>query len=155
MHLWRRRRNVPRSCGHHERNQGMSGQSRGSDKATVPKNTEGGTKPQWKAGKPGQILIQVCKEVTTFFKTLKVFQDMMQCIAELPMVTAPRPKEELIIYLCAAREAVSVVVLSERDSQQMPVYFASRALEKISASPGACLKKAEKIFPSTSNNIHY
>ncbi|GKE61910.1 reverse transcriptase domain-containing protein [Tanacetum coccineum] len=165
MHLWRGRRNVPRLCGHHERNQGMSRQSKGSDKAIVPKNTEGGIKPQWKAGKPEQILTQVCREVTTFFKTLKAFQDMMQCITELPMVTAPRPKEELIIYLCAAREVVSTVVLTERDSQQMPVYFVSRALQnpevnynslkKISASPSACLKKAEKLFPSTFNNIHY
>ncbi|GJS05415.1 reverse transcriptase domain-containing protein [Tanacetum coccineum] len=58
----------------------------------------------------------------------RAFQDMKQCIAELPMVTAPRPKEELIMYLCAAKEAVSAVSLTERDSQQMPVYFVSRAL---------------------------
>ncbi|GKE22953.1 reverse transcriptase domain-containing protein [Tanacetum coccineum] len=57
-----------------------------------------------------------------FFKTLKrcmkksdfqwkpkaemAFQGMKQCIAELPMVTTPRPKEELIMYLCAAKEAI-------------------------------------------------
>ncbi|GJS20363.1 reverse transcriptase domain-containing protein [Tanacetum coccineum] len=34
----------------------------------------------------------------------RAFQDMKQCITELPMVTAPRPKEELIVYLCAAKE---------------------------------------------------
>ncbi|GJZ15591.1 reverse transcriptase domain-containing protein [Tanacetum coccineum] len=67
-----------------------------------------------------------------FFKTLKIclkksdiqltpeaekaFQSMKQCIAELPMITAPRPKEELIMYLCAAKEAVSAVLLVERDS---------------------------------------
>ncbi|GJY09032.1 reverse transcriptase domain-containing protein [Tanacetum coccineum] len=59
----------------------------------------------------------------------RAFQGMKQCIAELPMVTAPRPKEELIMYLCAAREAVSAVLLVERDSQQIPVYFVSRALQ--------------------------
>ncbi|GKB05484.1 reverse transcriptase domain-containing protein [Tanacetum coccineum] len=80
-----------------------------------------------------------------FFKTLKrcmkksdfqwtpkaerAFQGMKQCIAELPMVVALRPKEELIMYLCAAREAVSAVLLAERDSQQIPVYFVSRALQ--------------------------
>ncbi|GKF94942.1 hypothetical protein Tco_0284642, partial [Tanacetum coccineum] len=37
----------------------------------------------------------------------RAFQGMNQCIAELLMVTAPRPREELIMYLCAAREAVS------------------------------------------------
>ncbi|GJX35506.1 reverse transcriptase domain-containing protein [Tanacetum coccineum] len=68
----------------------------------------------------------------------RAFWNMKQCIAELPMVTAPKPKEELIVYLCAAREAVSAVLLIERESQQMLVYFISRALQK-----------AEKIFPST------
>nr|GEU81996.1 putative ribonuclease H-like domain-containing protein [Tanacetum cinerariifolium] len=47
-----------------------------------------------------------------------------------------RPKEELIIYLCAASDAVSVVLLTKRDSQKMSVYFVSRALQasKISYS---------------------
>ncbi|GJW26857.1 reverse transcriptase domain-containing protein [Tanacetum coccineum] len=54
---------------------------------------------------------------------------MKRCIAELLMVTTPRPKEELIIYLCVAREAVSAVLLTERDLQQTPVYFVSRALQ--------------------------
>ncbi|GJR66220.1 reverse transcriptase domain-containing protein [Tanacetum coccineum] len=53
---------------------------------------------------------------------------MKQCIAELPMLTAPKPKE-LIMYLCAAMEAVSAVLLTERDSQRMPIYFVSRALQ--------------------------
>ncbi|GJZ84455.1 hypothetical protein Tco_0649794 [Tanacetum coccineum] len=54
---------------------------------------------------------------------------MKRCIADLPMVTAPRPNEEMIIYLCAAREAVSAVLLTERDSQQMSIYFVSHALQ--------------------------
>ncbi|GKB21317.1 reverse transcriptase domain-containing protein [Tanacetum coccineum] len=54
---------------------------------------------------------------------------MKKCIAELPMVTVPKPKEELIMYLCAAREAISAVLLTERDSRQIPIYFVSRALQ--------------------------
>ncbi|GJW03012.1 reverse transcriptase domain-containing protein [Tanacetum coccineum] len=61
--------------------------------------------------------------------TERAFQGINKCIAELPMVTAPRPREELIMYLCAAREAVSAVLLAERDSQQIPVYFVSRTLQ--------------------------
>ncbi|GKA99972.1 reverse transcriptase domain-containing protein [Tanacetum coccineum] len=92
-----------------------------------------------------RFLFKSAEKSLPFFKTLKncikksdfqwtpeaekEFQDMKQCIAELPMVTAPRPKEELIIYLCVAREAFSAVLLTERDSQQMPVYFVSRALQ--------------------------
>ncbi|GJZ73635.1 reverse transcriptase domain-containing protein [Tanacetum coccineum] len=69
-----------------------------------------------------------------FFKTLKncikrVIFNGQQCIVELPMVTAPKPKEELIVYLCAVREVVSSVLLTERESQKMPVYFINRALQ--------------------------
>ncbi|GJV42365.1 reverse transcriptase domain-containing protein [Tanacetum coccineum] len=91
-----------------------------------------------------RFLSKSAKKLLPFFKTLKnymkksnfqwmleaekVFQAMKQCITELPMVTAPKPREELIIYLCATREAISAVLLTDRESQQMPVYFVSRAL---------------------------
>ncbi|GJX79936.1 reverse transcriptase domain-containing protein [Tanacetum coccineum] len=79
-----------------------------------------------------------------FFKTLKkctrksdfhwtteaeeAFKQMKQLIAELPMLVAPMEKEELIIYLAAARETVSAVLMTEREAKQMPIYFVSRAL---------------------------
>ncbi|GKE67857.1 reverse transcriptase domain-containing protein [Tanacetum coccineum] len=82
-----------------------------------------------------------------FFKTLKwcikksdfqwtqeaerAFQNMKKCIVELPMVTALKPKEELIMYLCAAREAVSAVLLTKRDSRQVPIYFVSHDLQTL------------------------
>ncbi|GJU49648.1 reverse transcriptase domain-containing protein [Tanacetum coccineum] len=53
---------------------------------------------------------------------------MKQHIAELPMLTAPEEKEELIVYLAAARETVSAVLMTEREAKQMPIYFVSRAL---------------------------
>ncbi|GJV94979.1 reverse transcriptase domain-containing protein [Tanacetum coccineum] len=80
-----------------------------------------------------------------FFKTLKkctkksdfqwiaeaemAFKQMKKLIAELPMLTAPKEKEELIIYLAAAKEAISAVLMTERDGEQMPIYFVSRALQ--------------------------
>ncbi|GJU49591.1 reverse transcriptase domain-containing protein [Tanacetum coccineum] len=79
-----------------------------------------------------------------FFKTLKkctkksdfqwtqeaeaAFKQMKKLIAELPMLTAPKEKEELIIYLAAAKEAISAVLMTERKGKQIPVYFVSRAL---------------------------
>nr|GFA38039.1 reverse transcriptase domain-containing protein [Tanacetum cinerariifolium]GFA38074.1 reverse transcriptase domain-containing protein [Tanacetum cinerariifolium] len=48
--------------------------------------------------------------------------------AELPMLTQPMEKEELIVYLAAAKETVSAVLMTEREAKQMPIYFASRAL---------------------------
>ncbi|GKE29230.1 reverse transcriptase domain-containing protein [Tanacetum coccineum] len=53
---------------------------------------------------------------------------MKKSIAELPMMTAPQEKEVLIIYLAAAKEAISVVLMTERDGKQIPIYFVSRAL---------------------------
>ncbi|GJR42486.1 reverse transcriptase domain-containing protein [Tanacetum coccineum] len=41
----------------------------------------------------------------------------------------PVTKEELIVYLAAVREAVSAVLMTEREAKQMPVYFVSRALQ--------------------------
>nr|GEX41120.1 reverse transcriptase domain-containing protein [Tanacetum cinerariifolium] len=75
-----------------------------------------------------------------FFKTLKkytkksdfqwttkaeaAFKQMKILIAELPMLTVPLKKEELIVYLAATREAVIVVLMTERETKQMPIYFA-------------------------------
>ncbi|GJV10606.1 reverse transcriptase domain-containing protein, partial [Tanacetum coccineum] len=80
-----------------------------------------------------------------FFKTLKkctktsdfqwtveaeaAFKEMKKLIAELPTLTAPMEREELIVYLAAVREAVSAVLMTEREAKQMLVYFVSRALQ--------------------------
>ncbi|GKE39283.1 reverse transcriptase domain-containing protein, partial [Tanacetum coccineum] len=37
-------------------------------------------------------------------------------------------KEELVIYLAASKEAVSAVLMTEREAKQMSIYFVSRAL---------------------------
>ncbi|GKA85770.1 reverse transcriptase domain-containing protein, partial [Tanacetum coccineum] len=48
---------------------------------------------------------------------------------DLPTLTAPMEKEEHIVYLAVAREAESAVLMTERETKQMPVYFVSRALQ--------------------------
>ncbi|GJZ61653.1 reverse transcriptase domain-containing protein [Tanacetum coccineum] len=79
-----------------------------------------------------------------FFKTLKkcikkgdfqwtqeaevAFRQMKKLIAKLPMWTAPKEKEELIMYLAVAKEAISAILMTERGGKQLPVYFVSRAL---------------------------
>ncbi|GJT03364.1 reverse transcriptase domain-containing protein [Tanacetum coccineum] len=59
----------------------------------------------------------------------QAFKQLKQHISELPMLVAPRPKEELIRYLSASQGAVGAVLMTERDSIQTPVYFVSRALQ--------------------------
>ncbi|GKC37158.1 reverse transcriptase domain-containing protein, partial [Tanacetum coccineum] len=79
-----------------------------------------------------------------FFKTLKkctkksdfqwtpeaeeAFKQMKKLIAELPTLTAPREREDLIIYLDAAKEAISAVLMTDKEGRQIPVYFVSRTL---------------------------
>ncbi|GJQ91571.1 reverse transcriptase domain-containing protein [Tanacetum coccineum] len=44
------------------------------------------------------------------------------------MLTTLKEREELSIYLAATKEAISTVLMTEREGKQMPVYFVSRAL---------------------------
>ncbi|GJY22230.1 reverse transcriptase domain-containing protein [Tanacetum coccineum] len=72
-----------------------------------------------------------------FFKTLKkctkksdfhwtteaeeAFRQIKQLIAELPMLMAPMEREELIVYLAATKEAISLVLMTKREAKQMPI----------------------------------
>ncbi|GJV55947.1 reverse transcriptase domain-containing protein [Tanacetum coccineum] len=58
----------------------------------------------------------------------EAFKQMKKLITELPTLTAPREHEELIIYLAAAKEAISAVLMTDREGKQIPVYFVSRTL---------------------------
>ncbi|GJV87467.1 reverse transcriptase domain-containing protein [Tanacetum coccineum] len=65
------------------------------------------------------------------------FKQMKKLIAELPMLTEPKEKEELIMYLAAAKEAISAVLMMERDRKQTHIYFVSCALQgpKVNYTP--------------------
>ncbi|GJX13928.1 reverse transcriptase domain-containing protein [Tanacetum coccineum] len=59
----------------------------------------------------------------------QAFLQLNQHLSELPLLVAPKPKEELIIYLSAFYGAVSAVLMTEKGMVQTPVYFISRALQ--------------------------
>ncbi|GKA49700.1 reverse transcriptase domain-containing protein [Tanacetum coccineum] len=72
-----------------------------------------------------------CKKKSNFHWTTEAeeaFKQMKQLISELLMLVAPMEKEELIVYLAVAKEMVSTVLMTERETKQMPIYFVSRAL---------------------------
>nr|GEV46396.1 reverse transcriptase domain-containing protein [Tanacetum cinerariifolium] len=91
-----------------------------------------------------RFLAKSAEKSLAFFKTLKkctkksdfywiaeaeeAFKQMKQLIAKLPMLTAPMEKEELIVYLAAAKETVSAILMTEKEAKQIPIYFVSRAL---------------------------
>ncbi|GJX20785.1 reverse transcriptase domain-containing protein [Tanacetum coccineum] len=59
----------------------------------------------------------------------KAFRELKHHLSKLPTLVAPRPQEELIMYLSASYGAVGAVLMPERDMVQMPVYFISRTLQ--------------------------
>ncbi|XP_022039956.1 uncharacterized protein LOC110942487 [Helianthus annuus] len=58
----------------------------------------------------------------------EALQDMKRFIEKLPTLTAPYPKELLKMYLAAAHNAVSAVLMVEWNGKQTPIYYISRVL---------------------------
>ncbi|GJV02423.1 reverse transcriptase domain-containing protein [Tanacetum coccineum] len=58
----------------------------------------------------------------------EAFQQMKRLIISLPSLTPPFPKETLYAYLAVANEAVSAVLLTDRNGRQCPVQYVSRTL---------------------------
>nr|GEV91146.1 reverse transcriptase domain-containing protein [Tanacetum cinerariifolium] len=76
--------------------------------------------------------LKKCIKKSYFHWTLdakQAFKQQKQHLARLPILVAPKPKEELIMYLSASYGAISAVLMTERDTVQTPVYFVSRALQ--------------------------
>nr|GEW23511.1 reverse transcriptase domain-containing protein [Tanacetum cinerariifolium] len=68
----------------------------------------------------------------------QAFKQLKQHLAKLPMLLVPKPKEELIMYLSASYEAISVGLMTERDNRKgHSSDFVSRALQapKLNYSP--------------------
>ncbi|GJT36931.1 reverse transcriptase domain-containing protein [Tanacetum coccineum] len=53
----------------------------------------------------------------------QAFKQLKQHLSQLPMLVAPKPKEELIVYMSASHRAISAVLMTERGTVQTPVYF--------------------------------
>ncbi|GJV96083.1 reverse transcriptase domain-containing protein, partial [Tanacetum coccineum] len=73
-----------------------------------------------------------CTKKSDFYWTSdaeKAFRELKQHLSKLPTLVAPRPQEELIMYLSTSHGAVGAVLMTERDRVQTPVYFISRALQ--------------------------
>nr|GEV84995.1 reverse transcriptase domain-containing protein [Tanacetum cinerariifolium] len=67
----------------------------------------------------------------------QAFQQLKQHLSELPLLVAPKQQKELIMYLSATFGAISAILMTERGTAQMPIYFISRALQgpKLNYSP--------------------
>nr|GFB31938.1 reverse transcriptase domain-containing protein [Tanacetum cinerariifolium] len=70
--------------------------------------------------------LKKCTKKSDFHWTSKAeqaFKQLKQHLSELPLLVAPKPKEELIVYMSASYGAISVVLMTERGAVQTLVYF--------------------------------
>ncbi|GJS42717.1 reverse transcriptase domain-containing protein [Tanacetum coccineum] len=71
-------------------------------------------------------ILKKCIKKSNFHWTLEAehaFKLLKQHLSELPMLVAPKPNEELIVYMSASRGAISAVLITEWDKLQTLVYF--------------------------------
>nr|GEV87195.1 reverse transcriptase domain-containing protein [Tanacetum cinerariifolium] len=64
--------------------------------------------------------LKKCIKKSDFHWTLdaeQAFKQLKQHLAKLPMLVAPKPKEELIMYLSASYGAISAVLMTEKDTE--------------------------------------
>ncbi|XP_071933995.1 uncharacterized protein [Coffea arabica] len=100
-----------------------------------------------------RFLSQSASKALPFFKVLKkpdsfswteecqqAFEQLKEYIHRLPTLTSPRPGDKLFLYLSAAVETVSAVLIRE-EGVQMPVYYISRVLR----GPENMYRQAEKL----------
>ncbi|GJY85304.1 reverse transcriptase domain-containing protein [Tanacetum coccineum] len=72
---------------------------------------------------------EMLRDINETFHVEQSFKQLKQHLSELPLLVAPKPKEELIVYLSGSHGAIIAVLMTERGTVQMPVYFVSRALQ--------------------------
>ncbi|GJT03969.1 reverse transcriptase domain-containing protein [Tanacetum coccineum] len=76
--------------------------------------------------------LRKCTNKKDFYWTTEAeetFQAMKKLIAELSTLTAPKKEEELMVYLSAANEAISAVLLVEREGREALIHYVSRTLQ--------------------------
>ncbi|GJW30271.1 reverse transcriptase domain-containing protein [Tanacetum coccineum] len=76
--------------------------------------------------------LKKCIKKSDFYWTPEAeqaFKQLKQHLSELPLLVAPKPKEELIIYPSTSHIAISAVLMTERGTVQTPVYFVSHTLQ--------------------------
>nr|GEV04936.1 hypothetical protein [Tanacetum cinerariifolium] len=92
-----------------------------------------------------KFLSKSAKKSLPLFKTLKkcikksdfhwtseakqAFNQLKKHLSELPLLVAPKQKEELIVYMSASYGAISAVLMTKKGAVQKPVYFVSYALQ--------------------------
>ncbi|XP_021975538.1 uncharacterized protein LOC110870669 [Helianthus annuus] len=86
------------------------------------------------------------------------FKQIKEYLIQLPMLTAPKEKEPLILYLSAAEVAVGAVLMVERENIQTPIYYiilTNYHLGQILAKPDVAGRMAKWAIELGGYNILY
>nr|KYP43928.1 Retrovirus-related Pol polyprotein from transposon 17.6 [Cajanus cajan] len=59
----------------------------------------------------------------------QAFEALKATLATLPILTRPDPSSPLLVYLAVSVEAISSVLVQEKEGTQTPIYFVSRLLQ--------------------------
>nr|GEX03391.1 reverse transcriptase domain-containing protein [Tanacetum cinerariifolium] len=146
-----RRRYVLGIQGKHQRDKVCQDKVEAVLRLSSPKCVKVMQKLNEKLASLNRFLSKSAEKSLPFFKTLRkctkksdfqwitkaeaAFKQMKILIAELPTLTAPMEKEELILYLAAAREAVSVVTRISVKRQIMADFIVERPEDDPLAAP--------------------
>nr|GEW52023.1 reverse transcriptase domain-containing protein [Tanacetum cinerariifolium] len=61
----------------------------------------------------------------------EAFQQMKRCILNLPSLTPPFPKETMYAYLAISKEAMSAILMTDRNGRKCLVHYVSRTLNEV------------------------
>ncbi|GKC55171.1 reverse transcriptase domain-containing protein [Tanacetum coccineum] len=133
VYIWGRRRNVPRIQSQHQGDEVCLDKVDAVLSLPSPKCLKDVQKLNEKLASLNRFLAKAAEKSLPFFKTLKkctnksdfhwtteaeeAFKQMKQLIAELPMLTAPMEKEELIVYRIERPEEDSPDTLMEMEEE--------------------------------------
>jgi dsDNA-binding SOS-regulon protein len=125
-------------------------------------------------GGPEQIHLEACRTGLPFFKLLKHQEKFTwtpeadQALAQLkdflskpPVLTAPRKKEQLLLYLAATTHVVSTAIVVERREDghaypvQRPVYFVREVMSESKARYQPVQKLLYAVFITSQKLRHY
>nr|GEX25131.1 hypothetical protein [Tanacetum cinerariifolium] len=138
----------------HRGDKGESQKDESGRRHAIYQNLEGDAKSKWEASSFEPFPVQIHREGPTIFETSKnitkenkddymwteeaelAFQELKKLIIELPMLTIPKPKEILYVYLAASCDAVSGVLVADRKGKQTPIgYFEAHRIRVITDQP--------------------
>ncbi|XP_075645303.1 uncharacterized protein LOC142616310 [Castanea sativa] len=108
-------------------------------KLALPKNIKEVQSLNGKIAALNRFVSRAIDKCLPFFRTLKkafewtsecqqAFEDLKEYLSSPPLLSPPRPGEELFLYLVVSSTAVSTTLVREEDGAQKPVYFTSQAL---------------------------